>query len=577
MIKEISITNRDFWDHLPKEIKAEVIKEGEEVSSLSWSDIPLSLYEEFSHTGDREHFQSVYFEKRKRLGTLILAEACENKGTFIRSIKDGIWSLISEPAWVIPAHNSYIRDTPQLPLPLLEKPILDLFACETGEILSLALAIIKPSIEKELSEDIKYVLRERIIKPYLNSDFWWMGTLGGKLNNWSVWCTQNVLLALLSANVSEEDKARVIRKAEKTISLWLDEYGDDGCCDEGASYYHAAGLCLWGCLYILSGFNDNFKIEDEKIKNIASYIEKVHVADDIYLNFADCSPKAGALGAREYMFAKATGNEEMMNHAAIDFKKSGIHESDNNYNLFYRLLALKCSSEILSYETHKPKTKESFVDFRSVGITIYRDKDITLAVKSGCNDDSHNHNDTGSITLYKGSKPLLIDIGVETYTKTTFSPDRYTLLPMQSFYHNVVNFPPYGQVAGSEYKATDVKAERSGIRMELSLAYDKKANVKRYIRELTSPEDGIIFIHDAVIAGEKPTLTLMTVEKPIIEGNRFIFPSFTITFDGMSKAVCEEFPVTDARLRLAWPSMLYRNLISFDNILNWRIDIKNEN
>lgn len=572
--KYFSIEERSFWNSLPADISTLLIKEGEEVSGHLWPDIPLSLYQEFKETGDREHFQSIYFEKRKRLGTLVLAEAAEDKGRFIKDIKDGIWSLISEPAWVIPAHNSYIRDTPQLPVPLLSRPVLDLFACETGEILSLVLAVMEPRLEKELADDIRYVLHERIVCPYLSDDFWWMGTLGDKLNNWSVWCTQNVLLSLLTAASSEEEQAAVKRKAMKTVSMWLDEYGEDGCCDEGASYYHAAGLCLWGCLYLLSGGNDELKTEDEKIKNIASYIEKVHVADDIYLNFADCSPKAGKLGAREFMFAKATSNEGMMNHAAADFRRQGIHEEDNNYNLFYRLMALKCSDEILSYPVHEAAAKPAFIDFRSVGITIYRENDITLAVKTGCNDDSHNHNDTGSITLYKGAKALLLDIGVETYTRTTFSPERYTLLPMQSAYHNTVNFPPYQQRDGKEYKAEDVKVDEEAISMELRSAYDEKAKVESYRRTVTAPKAGVIRVTDIVSAPEKPMLTLMTLTKPEINGNRLIFQDFSITLEGMTSAGTEEFPVNDARLRHAWPAMLYRNLITFDNVLAWTIEIE---
>lgn len=572
--KYFSIDERSFWEGLAADIRSLLVKEGDEVAGKTWPDIPLSLYQEFTETGDREHFQSIYFEKRKRLGTLVLAEAAENRGRFMKDIKDGIWSLISEPAWVIPAHNSYIRDTPQLPVPLLSRPVLDLFACETGEILSLVLAIMGPRLEKELAEDIRYVLRTRIVHPYLADDFWWMGTLGGKLNNWSVWCTQNVLLALIEADEAEAVQADVKRKAMNTVSMWLDEYGEDGCCDEGASYYHAAGLCLWGCLYLLSGGNDELVLEDEKIRNIASYIEKVHVADDIYLNFADCSPKAGLLGAREFMFAKATGNEGMMNHAAADFRRQGIHEEDNNYNLFYRLMALKCSGELLSYPVHEASAKPAFTDFRSVGITIYRDNDVTLAVKTGCNDDSHNHNDTGSVTLYKGSEPLLLDIGVETYTRKTFSPERYELLPMQSLYHNTVNFPPYQQLAGKEYRAEDVHVDEDSISMELKSAYDRAAGIISYRRTVTAPRNGIIRISDVTEAPEKPVLTLMTLSKPEIKGSTLDFGSFTITFEGMTSAVTEEFPADDARLRLAWPPMLYRNLISFDDILDWRIEIR---
>ena len=58
-----------------------------------------------------------------------------------------------------------------------------------------------------------------------------------------------------------------------------------------------------------------------------------------YLNYADSSPKAGHLGAREFLFAKATGNNALMHHAALDYMEYGFEEDDNAYNLYYKLLA----------------------------------------------------------------------------------------------------------------------------------------------------------------------------------------------------------------------------------------------
>ncbi|MBP0575285.1 heparinase II/III family protein, partial [Mycobacterium tuberculosis] len=78
--------------------------------------------------------------------------------------------------------------------------------------------------------------------------------------------------------------------------------------------------------------------------------------------------------------------------------------------------------------------------FPSVGVLVARDDRFALAVKAGDNGDSHNHNDTGSITLYKDGRPVLIDVGVESYTQKTFSPRRYEIWTMQSAYHNLPTF-----------------------------------------------------------------------------------------------------------------------------------------
>ena len=81
--------------------------------------------------------------------------------------------------------------------------------------------------------------------------------------------------------------------------------------------------------------------------------------------------------------------------------------------------------EILSIPQGCNTEKDIF--YPSTGLFIARDSRFCLAVKAGDNDDSHNHNDTGSFTIYKDGKPLFADIGVETYQAKTFSPQRYEI------------------------------------------------------------------------------------------------------------------------------------------------------
>ena len=64
-----------------------------------------------------------------------MAEAVTNRGTYLPALADLAWRICEESAWQLPAHNSYIRDTPQLPLPDVTRPIVDLFAAETGALL----------------------------------------------------------------------------------------------------------------------------------------------------------------------------------------------------------------------------------------------------------------------------------------------------------------------------------------------------------------------------------------------------------------------------------------------------------
>ena len=66
-----------------------------------------------------------------------MAECAADDGRCLPAIADYVWAVCEETAWQLPAHNTYRRDTPQLPLPDPARPVIDLFAAETGALLAL--------------------------------------------------------------------------------------------------------------------------------------------------------------------------------------------------------------------------------------------------------------------------------------------------------------------------------------------------------------------------------------------------------------------------------------------------------
>ena len=559
---------RDIPSAMAKEISQRARKEAEK----GFPFLPLSLYRDFSRSGCRTRYEEPYFHKRRLLSDLVIAEAIEDRGELVDLIEDGIWSILSEPSWTMPAHNTYIRDEDALDTPLIERPILDLFQCETGEILALSISMMEKRISPVLAKDVEYEIRRRILEPYITDHFWWMGS-DGPLNNWAPWCTENVLLSTLSIPLGEKEASKVLRMAITTLDQYIEGFPDDGCCDEGASYYHAAALALWGCLDIISkstGADLKRVWSDPKIRAMAEYIEKVHIEGDSYLNFADCSPKAGTLTAREYLFGKAIGSERLMHHAAIDAAGSW-RESDNDYNLFYKYLALSHAKEIEAEAARSVEiSPQPFTAFPRAGLAIYRWNGIVFAIKGGSNGESHNHNDVGSFILYRDGRPCLIDIGVETYTKTTFSKDRYTLKPMQSGYHNLVNFPPLEQHDGEEYRASVLRMDKDGAAFDLTRAYPEGGGLRRYIRSVQISDDSIAIDED-FDADQDGVLSLISQEKPMADGGAIRWDSFSAEFPEAIEAEIEILPVTDQRLRKAWPERLYRTLVRLPRKTTWAI------
>lgn len=599
-----AVSDRGAWEALDPEWRAGTVALGERYLHFSWPYLSASDFLDFSRTGNRVRFEDRFFSKRHALDALVLAECVEQKGRFLDDIINGIFSICDENAWNLPPHNSYRRDAPQLPLPDLTDPVLDLFACETGAVLATAVYLLSPLLDDFsplIARRVRFELRRRIFTPYLARHFWWMGDGRSPMNNWTIWCTQNVLLSAFLAGdeLTAGQKQRIFRKACRSTDYFLAEYGDDGCCDEGAQYYRHAGLCLFQVLDMadaVTGGAFSALARREKIRNIASYIYKVHIDGEYYINFADCSPVAGRAGVREFLFGKLTGQPEMMRFAAADHLAGGqgtlLLPEENN--LYYRLQNGFTAAEIRAFGAAEDAASgeeagtgsgtvpappvSPDVWFPSVGLFAVRGGRLFLAVKAGDNADSHNHNDTGSFTVYRDGRPLFIDVGVESYTGKTFSSHRYEIWTMQSAYHNLPTIDGYMQQDGEAFRATQVSCDlaRKRIGMELKNAYPAACGLASYRRSAQLTPEGEIVISDRFSfadAGEMPdpaagkhavVLSLMTYEKP-----ELLSPSCirigedlgTLLFSGADLQDMEEIPITDARLKGAWKHEIYRILL----------------
>lgn len=564
---------REAYEALSPWLKQKVIAMGEDYLGYGYPAIRATDFMAFHRTGNRTDYEDIYFARRYALNSLTAAECVEHRGRFLDDIINGIFALCEESAWQLPPHNSYGRGVPQDILPDSARPVLDLFACETGALLACIHYLLGRQLEEispYITKRIVYELERRIITPYLTEHFWWMGRGEEPMCNWTPWCTQNVLLAVfLSAAADEEACRAVLLKAAESCDYFLKDYGEDGCCDEGAHYYRHAGLCLDGAFTVLNqvaGGVFTALMQTQKMKNIASYIFHVHIKDNYYFNFADCSPIAGWAGVREFLFGKHTNQPELMQFAAEDFRTAReemFADESHRLNLFYRLQAIFCYDEIMAYDAVGALMYQD-IFYPSAGLFLSRNDTFSLAVKAGDNDDGHNHNDTGSITLYKNGRPVLADIGVESYTKKTFSSDRYDIWTMQSCYHNLPAINGADQRAGADYGALNVitslseKAGTSFISMELSGAYPLPDPKVSFVRKVVFDKKADLITLTDHTDSHDVMENFIICEPPRIAGNTIKVGEAELVFHGASLTEVEVLPITDKRLQEAWKHDLYR-------------------
>lgn len=578
------------WTTLSPYLSDALVARISDLEKPYWPQLPASLYRDFSHTGNRVRFEEPYFARRRNLSSLILAECVQHDGTFMEDIIDGIYAVCEETAWQLPAHNSYVRDTPQLPFPDPSRPILDLFSCETGAVLALCCYLLADELDAENPAVGSYVrnrIAERIITPYLENHFWWMGSEAREpLNNWTPWCTQNVLIAscLLSSFpgfIEKEKLQKIIDQALTSLDCFVDGYGQDGCCSEGAQYYRHAAVCMFASLDIISqttGVDGDIFWSLPKLRNMALYIRNVHAAGPWYINFADCSALPGPCGAREFVVGEKIRDEGLTRLAAHDRAELPPAPSWEENNIFNRLQDVFAYEKMLDLASRFPRTADPMPDiyYPSNGLFIARDDLFCIGAKAGDNADSHNHNDVGSVTVYAGGKPLLIDLGVETYTQKTFSPRRYEIWTMQSAWHNLPTFGSRMQHDGAGYKACGVSVELedtyASMTMEIAGAYPPEAGVQSYRRTIRLDKGKELMMTDVHSGSIPPTLSLLFAEEPVISGTSIIAAGHTLHLEGESCSLrCEKASITDARLAPAWGTAVWRILVDFTNELIIRI------
>jgi hypothetical protein len=161
---------------------------------------------------------------------------------------------------------------------------------------------------------------------------------------------------------------------------------------------------------------------------------------------------------------------------------------------------------------------------------------------------------------------VLIDVGVESYTAKTFSPQRYEIWTMQSGWHNLPSFEGVMQQDGNAFAARDVETrfgdDVASIDMELAGAYPAEAGVTSYRRSVTLVKGRAIEIVDNCRGSRSAELSLMFAVEPRVEAGRIVLAGLAeIAVSGAGPLRVEAIPIADARLRASWPDTLYRVLV----------------
>ncbi|WP_299231738.1 heparinase II/III-family protein [uncultured Bacteroides sp.] len=566
-VKYPSYNDRTGCDKFFGGYRDEVIKNGEKLLNYEWKVVKATDYIEFERSGNRQIMEKPFDDNNYAIVQLLLAELAEGKGRFTDQLINGVFHTCEMTSWTLSAH--LVRQPSYRSLPSDQYQEIDLTAGDLGAMLSWVYYFMHEEFDKidpEISRRLYRELDRRIMTPYLENDsYWWLALdyNGQMVNNWNPWCNSNCLMTFMLLENDTDRLAKAVYRSMQSVDKFLNYVHYDGACEEGPSYWgHASGksfdyLELLGC--ITGGKISLF--DNEQIKAMGEYIAKSYVGNGWVVNFADASAKGGGDPYLIYRYGKAVGSDMMKQFAAMLYNDVKISFKSRD---IYRLLeAMRVIGELSGFK--EEYGGEDFTWYPETEFCYLKNKRTFLAAKGGYNDESHNHNDAGTFSLWVDNTPIMIDAGVGTYTRQTFSSERYTIWTMQSNYHNLPMINGVPQKYGRNYKATDVKVSGNSFSANIATAYPEEAKVKEWIRSYSVKGNGLV-IKDRFELSEAKGENVINF---LTWGNITIYDDSVLIevngvkaqlrFDNDKFSVKKEtIELTDKRLSDVWGSRIFR-------------------
>lgn len=571
--------DRAAWDSLTGPFRNAIIDAGERRLDYRWLTVPAMAYMEYRTTGNRNVMQRPYGENAAALKDLLLAELAEGKGRFVPQLVNGLWQTCEMTSWAYSAHLGVQQS--HSPLPDFGEHIIDLGAGERAALVAWAYYFLHNEFDRitpQINGRLLHELQRRIVRPYREHGYWWTG-LGIRpgsrvINNWNPWCNYNVLLTCLLTEQQPDSLAAEVWQTMRSTDEFINYVKGDGACEEGPSYWpHAAGK-LYDYLDLLAratGGSVNL-FENRLVKSMGEYMARTYVGDGWVVNFADASARGGGPAELIFSYGRDVKSPLMTGYAAYLRDRAGKGRR-GQYNpasagdISRCLRALLNRTELEAAEARLPQATYTWYP-ETEFCYMTSPQELFLACKGGHNNESHNHNDVGTFSLYANRVPLFVDAGVGTYTRQTFGKERYSIWTMQSDWHNLPRINGTPQRNGGRFRATGTRfdARRNTFSTNIATAYPPEAGARSWVRSYTLSGSRVTItdrfeLADATTPNEINFLTWG--ETDTTHPGRVTLnadgQTATLSYDASQFAVAREtMPLNDNKLRGVWGKELIR-------------------
>lgn len=469
------ISDRAAWDELAALPEAKrALADAERVAAKAIPDQPDELFLDFSKTGNRDRWQNVAFERRRRVATLTLGECFEKQGRFLKPLEAVIAELCREKTWVYPAHDKALANFNG------QAREMDLGAVFVAMELAEADYLLGDKLATGTRQLIRDNVRRRVLHPFREmaegkvKEMGWMRSV----HNWNAVCLGSITIAALALEDSPADRAVYVAAAERYIRFFLSGFTPDGYCSEGVGYWnYGFGHYIMLAEAVRRATSNQLDLmADPAAMQPALFCVRSEIINGLFPTIADCSPgsrpdaRMTAYVCRRFdLGLPACEGKSLMGSG------SGLVATMMTYSFEDTLpIVRKPAGEIAS------PLRTWFGDG---GVLICRPApgakaEFAAVLKGGHNAELHNHNDVGSFSVVLGERMLICDPGGEVYTARTFSGQRYESKVLSSLGHAVPVVDGKLQRTGADARGvvlqTHFSETEDTLKLDLRSAYPAK-------------------------------------------------------------------------------------------------------
>lgn len=441
-----------------------------------------TAYRRFLRDGDREEYETPYFDRRAKLSALALRFflGIETDLPLKALVQDYIWAICEETNWVLPAHEN--------------RPI-DLFSAETAFLLAQTAALLGERLDAEILHRIYAEVDRRVLEPYLrwHDSMWWYW--GG--NNWNGVCNSSVAAAFLLLERDPRRVAEALAIAFRGLQTFLaTAFESDGSSTEGVAYWHYGLINLVALSEMLRARTAAAldPLASPRLRQIAAYPARMQLSGAMFAAFSDCDETTHFNFGIIQRLAERTGVGELRNLLA----KPAEPGLDWRLQMHIR--------NLLWWDGTQPDAAaigDAVLEAPGVARLTGRTAagvPLVVAIKAGHNAENHNQNDVASFVLHVEGENLLTDPGRGLYSRQYFGPQRYENIFANSYGHSVPRIAGRLQAPGREHcgqlVTVETAADPKSVTVEFARAYAVD-ELQRATRTLAVQQDGTIYLTDA--------------------------------------------------------------------------------